>query len=184
MTAPLHSLKHEHRVIERGLRALDGICTRLEWGEHVPPEVLSQLVCFISGYADALHHGKEETYLFPALQRQGIPRAGGPLGVFEQEHILERALSEEMRSAIKGYRYVDPEARQHFIDAARSYLNYMVNHIQNEDNILFRLADEILDDQEKDVLTQAFRQVEAEIGRDNVKQYEDLAAELERLWAV
>jgi hemerythrin-like domain-containing protein len=89
-----------------------------------------------------------------------------------------------MRSAIKGYRYVDPEARQHFIDAARSYLNYMVNHIQNEDNILFRLADEILDDQEKDVLTQAFRQVEAEIGRDNVKQYEDLAAELERLWAV
>lgn len=36
MSEPLHTLKQEHRVIERALHALDGLCIRLEWGDRVP----------------------------------------------------------------------------------------------------------------------------------------------------
>ncbi|MFY9572632.1 MAG: hemerythrin domain-containing protein, partial [Blastocatellia bacterium] len=72
MTHPLHTLKHEHRVIERALRALDGVCARLQWGQQVPAEVLAQLVDFVSTFADRHHHGKEEACLFPVLQRHGI----------------------------------------------------------------------------------------------------------------
>src|SRR5262245_7965261 len=95
MAGPLHTLKHEHRVIERALRALDGVCSRLEWGQSVPQDVLSRLVNFFSAFANRYHHGKEESYLFPALERRGITRNGGPLGVMENEHDIERGLTSE-----------------------------------------------------------------------------------------
>ena len=184
MTHPLNVLKHEHRVIERALRALDGVCTRLEWGQHVPAEVLSQLVDFISTYADRHHHGKEETYLFPMLQRQGIPRDGGPLGVIEREHRIESELTAEMRLATEGYRSVDPAARQHFIEAARRYTDHLLSHIDKEDGILLRLAEEILDEEDKTWLSEGFKRAEAELGAGTYAEYDRVASGLERSWAV
>ena len=34
MSRPTHTLKHEHRVIEKALRALEGIGMRLELNEN------------------------------------------------------------------------------------------------------------------------------------------------------
>lgn len=184
MTHPLHTLKHEHRVIERALHALDGVCLRLEWGQHVPAEVLSQLVDFISTFADRYHHGKEEQYLFPVLQRQGIPHDGGPLEAIEQEHRIESELTGEMRRAIEGYRDVDPEARQRFVEAAQRYTNHLLGHIDKEDGILLRLADEILDEEDKASLIEGFRQAEAELGAGTNEKYDRIATDLERAWAV
>jgi hemerythrin-like domain-containing protein len=59
MTHLLNVLKHEHRVIERACGPSTE-SARLEWGQHVPAEVLSQLVEFIETFADRYHHGKEE----------------------------------------------------------------------------------------------------------------------------
>jgi hemerythrin-like domain-containing protein len=184
MTYPLSVLKHEHRVIERVLRALEGVCTRLEWGQPVPAEVLSQLVDFISTYADRHHHGKEETYLFPVLQRQGIPRDGGPLGVIEQEHRIESELTAEMRLSAEAYRSVDPAARQQFIEAARRYTDHLLSHIDKEDAILLRLAEEILDEDDKTSLSEGFKRAEAEFGADTYEKYDRVASGLERSWAV
>jgi len=184
MTHPLHILKREHRVIERALRALDGVCARLQWGQHVPAEVLSQLVDFISVFADRYHHRKEETYLFPVLQQRGILRDGGPLGVIENEHRIESELTAEMHRAVKGYRDVDPEARQRFVEAARRYTNHLLGHIDQEDAILLRLADEILDEKDKASLAEGFRRAEAELGAGTYDKYDRIASELERSWAV
>ena len=117
MTQPLHTLKHEHRVIERALHALDGICMRMLWGERVSLSTLSQLVDFISNYADCYHHGKEEAFLFPALEQLGIAHEGGPLGIIERQHEIERELTDTMVSALDGYRDLDPESAHEFIEA-------------------------------------------------------------------
>jgi hemerythrin-like domain-containing protein len=182
-THPLHTLKHEHRVIERALRALDGVCTRLEWGQHVPAEVLLQLVDFINTFADRYHHGKEETYLFPALQKEGIPRDGA-LASLEHEHQIESNLAAEMRLATEEYRSVDPAARQRFIDAARRYTNHLLGHIEREDSILFMLADEILDEDDKASLREGFKRAEAELGAGASEKYDRIASALEQQWAV
>jgi hemerythrin-like domain-containing protein len=184
MTHPLNLLKHEHRVIERALRALDGVCARLEWGQQVPAEVLSQFVDFISTFADRYHHGKEETHLFPALQRQGIQREGGPLAALEHEHQIESKLASEMRLAIQEYKSVDPAARQRFIDAARRYTNHLLSHIDREDSILFRLADEILDEEDKASLIEGFKLAEEEFGAGAKEKYDRIASALEQQWAV
>ena len=184
MSGPLHTLKHEHRVIERALRALDGICARLVWGEQIPVDALTSLVEFIGVYADEFHHRKEENYLFPALQRHNIQGHGGVLGLIEQEHETERELTGEMRLAIEGYKEVDPIARHRFVEAAHRYSDLLVAHIEHEDSMLFRLADELLGPEELKFLTLGFEDAVADVGADSLEAYEKRATELEETWGI
>jgi len=184
MSRPFHILKHEHRIIERTLRALDGVCTRLEGGNRVPAAALQELVEFITTFADRYHHGKEEMFLFPALERRGITREGGPLGVMEYEHQVERELILDLEQAIGLYREGDIEATYGFVDPARTYLRLLVGHIEKEDSILFRIGDEVLDDEEKAALAASFKQTDAALGNRSLQDYESLASQLEEKWAV
>jgi hemerythrin-like domain-containing protein len=180
----IHILKHEHRIIERVLRALEGVCYRLGYKEAIPTETLTEIVDFISGFVDGFHHTKEEAHLFPALQRQGIVRDGGPLGLIEHEHGIERDLINELKIAIEGLKVENEVSRRVFIETAHRYIKHLTNHMQQEDAILFRLAEELLDSSEAESLTMGFRQAEKEFGEGAVRQYEELAANLEERWAV
>jgi len=184
MAEPLHVLKHEHRIIEQALRALDGVCLRLEWGDMVAHEILMQLVDFIGNFGDRLHHRKEEMYLFPALERQGIVRESGPLSMLEHEHAVERGLVADLRRAVDQYKDGDTEARRAFVESARLFTDMLAGHIQKEDGILFRLAEDMLDEDEKSLLAEAFNQIETEIGADKIEYYARLADRLEDEWAV
>jgi hemerythrin-like domain-containing protein len=184
MSQPLHSLKHEHRVIERVLRALEGMCLRLQAGGEVPTESLADVVNFISAFADRFHHRKEEDYLFPALHLRGITREGGPLGAMEQEHEIERNLLGELRQAIAAFSDGNEVAVQLFVEDSRRFTELLTRHIELEDQMLFRLADEVLDDDDKKSIGQAFREAEAELGPDGVEKYERMASDLERAWAI
>jgi hemerythrin-like domain-containing protein len=184
MSEPLHTLKHEHRVIERALRALDGVCIRLEWGDPVPSSALTQLVEFISEFADRFHHGKEEAYLFPALERRGIVRKGGPLAAIQGQHETERELTAEMRRALEEYKDLHSESRQIFVKAARRYVDHLIAHMQTEDSILFRLAEEILEETDIVEMKEAFERAESELSPRTRAEYETLASELEDTWVV
>lgn len=184
MSGPLHTLKHEHRVIERALRAIDGICARLVWGEQVPVAALASLVDFISGYADGFHHVKEENYLFPALQRHNIQGHGGVLGLIEQEHEMERDLTSEMRRAIEQYQSADPLARHHFVEAAQRYSELLIPHIEHEDNMLFRLAEELLDAADIVLLSEGFKDTAFNVGAERLENLEKTASVLEETWAI
>jgi hemerythrin-like domain-containing protein len=184
MSQPFHILKHEHRVIERVLRSLDGVCARLEGGTDVPAATLREIADFITTFADGYHHGKEEQLLFPALERRGIPRLGGPLGVMEYEHRIERQLLGELRQAIDQYQNGDPAAANRFIEAASAFLRLLVGHIEKEDSILFRIGDEVLDDAEKAALAQDFKQLDNALGGLTLEDYEKAATQLEEKWAI
>jgi hemerythrin-like domain-containing protein len=184
MSRPTHLLKHEHRVIEQALRALDGMCLNLKSGRNVPPESLYQILDFIQNFADRFHHIREETYLFPALGHNGLQMDGGALSFLMGEHQTERMLTAELELAIGDYSHGDPAAVDRFVEAANLYRDHMVGHIQEEDAILFRLAEEVLDEAVKASLTQSFAQEEAQNSDGMVARYELLAQELEKNWAV
>lgn len=184
MTDPFHILKHEHRIIERGLRALDGACLRLEWGTPLTPNALSQIVDFTSNFIDHFHHDKEEKYLFPALSRHGITEDGGPLGAMKHEHEIENTLTSALGRAIEGCKNGEADAVKQFVEAAFKYSGHLIGHMQKEEAILFRLADELLDEEEKASLMADFRNAESELGTDVYEKYARLATELEKEWAV
>jgi hemerythrin-like domain-containing protein len=184
MSRPTHILKHEHRVIERALRALDGMCLNLRSGGNVPPEALYQILDFIQNFADRFHHTREVTYLFPALGHNGFQMDGGALCFLMGEHEIERMLTAELELAIGEYRHGDAAAVDRFIEAATLYREHLVGHMREEDAILFRLAEELLDEAAKASLIQSFALEEAQDCDGTVARYEQLAQELEKNWAV
>lgn len=184
MSRPTHFLRHEHRVIGQAVRALEGICLKLQSGEEVPPETLAQLLDFIWTYADQYHHGREEALLFPALEQQSVTAAGSSLGFLSYEHELERRLLMRLSEDIEAYREGRAKSRENVIAAAASYRDHLIRHLEGEDSILFRLAEEILDDETKDALSRSLAQPGEGLSAGDVARYEELAAELERAWAM
>jgi hemerythrin-like domain-containing protein len=182
MSLPLHTLKHEHRIIEKALRGLSGICVRLETGEEVPAEVISDILDFIGGFADRYHHGKEEKYLFPVLQ-QGKVFNDELFDALNQEHEVERILTAEMDSFLRQVKAGQDLDVQLLAKAALRYIDHLTRHIRHEDSILFRLADELLDESEKENLSENFRNAAIELGLGEIERYEQVAAHLERDWA-
>ena len=71
-----------------------------------------------------------------------------------------------------------------FIEAARKYTAHLTTHMRQEEAILFRLAEELLDATDREAVTKDFRLAEAEFGASTVKQYEKLAESLEQRWAL
>ncbi len=177
MTTPIDHLQAEHRIIEKALRALAGLCDRLERGEHIDPDAFDRMFEFLESFADRRHHQKEEKCLFVALGAQGVPRDRGPIGVMLQEHCTGRALIAQMRRAVNAH------VIEQFIDAARAYVDLLSEHIQKEDNVLFRVALTVLDEPSMRSLQDDFNQVEAELP-GSLAKYDQEAEEMERAWAV
>lgn len=184
MSRPTHILRHEHRVIEQALRALDGICLKLKTGDNVPAEALCQLLDFIRNFGDRFHHNKEETYLFPALRHNLLQKDSEALKFLLEEHETERRLITELESAIEEYRHGDMAAVDRFVEAANLYRDHMVGLIREEEAILFRLAEEMLDEAVKASLIQSLAQEGARADDGMIARYERLAQELEKQWAI
>lgn len=182
MSRPTHPLKHEHRVIEQAMRALEGMCLRMSTGENVPDADLSKALDFILTFIDQHHHGKEEKYLFPTLEQVGVKSENGPLAFLRREHELERQLLEELKQAAADYRQ-NYAAKERFISAAHRFKDHLIEHMQQEDAILFRMAEEILDPQTKASLAKTFEELNTGAA-EFTRRYESIATELERNWAI
>jgi hemerythrin-like domain-containing protein len=182
MSRPTHLLRHEHRVIEQAMRALEGICVRMRAGGTVPGDELNKLIDFIEGFADGLHHEKEERLLFPALHQAGLPRESRSLVFLCDEHRVERKLLGELHLAMQ-QKPRDSASSERFIAAALQCRDHLIGHMQQEDATLYSLAEEILDNQAKDLLTRALA-AEISNAQPLIQRYEQAAEELEKAWAV
>lgn len=184
MTArPTHLLRHEHRVIEQALRALDGMCLRLKAGDKSPAESLSQALEFIRNYADRYHHFREEEYLFPALKQCGLEE-GGALAFLRAEHVRERELLAELENALQIYRNDQAVAIEPFLEIADRFRQHLTRHMQQEDSLLFRLAEDMLDEETKRELMQHLAPGNDEALENARRKYEQMAAELENTWMI
>ncbi|HXE74746.1 MAG TPA: hemerythrin domain-containing protein [Candidatus Xenobia bacterium] len=155
-------LRKEHDAILQMLDATEILAQRLSAGMAVEPERLTEMLEFFQIFADRCHHGKEEDLLFPLLERKGLLRAGGPVGVMLDEHEQGRALIRSMNESARGYREREANAGRRYADASRRYAALLRQHIEKENNILFMLADRLLSPAEQEELAQAFERAEVE----------------------
>jgi len=182
MARPTHLLRQEHRVIGQAMHALEGMCLRMRAGDSVPDEELAKMLDFIRNFADGFHHAREETYLFPALEQIGIKNENGPLAFLRGEHITERSLLSELEHAVREYRR-NPAAYDKFVSVALHFKDHLIGHMQQEEAILFRLAEEMLDDHIKSALLRSFNGEDVE-AQEMTQRYEQIAKELENAWSV
>lgn len=173
---PTEILKNEHRVIEKMLSVLEVFCKEIEEGNFKKEEA-EKFIDFFRIFADKCHHGKEEDMLFPEMEKAGIPKEGGPIGVMLFEHTQGRNFIKGMDS---GVRENDTEK---FVENARNYINLLKEHIYKEDNILFNIAEAHLSSEKQDELSERFEKFEKEhIGEGVHKKYHQLAYEMEKIY--
>ncbi|MEW6324510.1 MAG: hemerythrin domain-containing protein [Nitrospirota bacterium] len=179
MGVAIEQLKKEHAAIETMLKILDAVCGRLKAGETIDPAHLAQIVEFFKGFADRCHHGKEEEILFPALELAGVPKEGGPIGVMLQEHDQMRGYMKGLADAVGRYGAGEPAARDAIIGAAWNYAAMLRRHIEKENQVLFKMAEMQLAQEEEAELAVRFESMEVE--KIGAGAHERLHALLDRL---
>ncbi len=150
-------LLNEHEAILHVFSILDKMLISSRNDEERDLNFADELVNFLSIFADKCHHGKEEGILFKELEDRGVPNQGGPIGVMLQEHVLGRQLIALMREALQG---ADMET---FKIHAVEYRDLLRQHIQKENVVLFRLADQIISDEKQAELFERFEEHEENV---------------------
>jgi hemerythrin-like domain-containing protein len=173
---PTEILSDEHRVIEQVLGALERL-TALPVNESL--ERWQKALEFFRHFADRCHHFKEEKVLFPAMETHGIPRDGGPIGMMLAEHEEGRAHVRSMVDAVEQLAKGNSVATDMLLSHARAYVTLLREHIQKEDDILFRMADEVIPQDEQGQMLRRFEEHEAEeMGAGAHEKYLNIAKEL------
>jgi hemerythrin-like domain-containing protein len=156
MKSPTDVLRDEHHLILTALATLERAADRLAGGGTLPGGWWERMLDWLRTFADRNHHAKEETSLFPAIVKAGVPAEDGPISVMLEEHVRGRALIQAMASAEAGER----------LAKAREYVSLLRDHIAKEDDVVFPLADSVLDERAVAAVAREFEAVEVERGRD------------------
>jgi hemerythrin-like domain-containing protein len=160
---PTENLKHEHKAISLMLGIMTKIADNIKLERGFNLHDLESIVDFIKIFADKCHHGKEETVLFPALIIAGIPNENGPIGVMLQEHAIGRNYTKLLEKAIDDYKRQQTVTGDAIAQCILNYVTLMHKHIHKEDNILFPLADKVLNTHAQKEIAEQFEKIEEEV---------------------
>lgn len=175
---PTEMLEAEHRVIQKVVGVMAVVAEALEDDGEVEADTLRDITAFMRTFADQCHHGKEETHLFPALERKGVPSHGCPLGALVHEHQAGRALVAALAEAEAQYTSGDHSAKDRLISSLRGLIALYPGHIWKEDYLLFPMANKILSPEDQAELREKFEAVEEAVGLDVHHRLEQLAERL------
>jgi hemerythrin-like domain-containing protein len=174
-------LMDEHRVIERVIDALETATAHLDSAHPVRPSFFLDAAEFIRGFADGLHHKKEEGVLFKAMVEGGMPQDEGPIAVMLEEHEQGRRFTRGMSAAAEALDGGDSSAGEAVVQNAQGYIVLLRQHIAKEDNVLFPMADRMFPPEEHERLVEAYKQIEnGDMEEGTYQKYLDLAKALEK----
>jgi hemerythrin-like domain-containing protein len=180
---PTEQLKEEHQGITLMLKILERVCAKMETKGKVDPAHLERIVEFFRVFADKCHHGKEEDLLFPEMEKAGIPKENGPIGVMLTEHTQGRAYVRAMGEAATRYKQGEPRGRTEFAENARNYITLLTQHIQKENNVLFPMGDRVLAKEKQEKLVEDFEDLEREkIGAGTHESFHELLHQLQEIY--
>lgn len=181
---PTELLKEDHKLILRAIGVMGNVSDRIARSEQVRVEDLDRIVDFIRTFADKCHHGKEEDLLFVEMEKAGIPKEGGPIGVMLREHVIGRDYVKGMAEGISEIRAGKDTGPGKFAENATGYARLLTQHIDKEDNILYMMADMHMDEKVEKELLDAFEKVEEEVmGHGRHEEFHDLILRLESTYA-
>jgi len=182
---PTEVLITEHNAILASLKILERIEAALAAGSSEAPGHLEQLVDFFRGFVDRCHHGKEEDVLFPELEKRGVPREGGPIGVMLAEHEIGRKHIRGMSTGLDRLRQGETLAVDAIREDSTGYRDLLRTHIHKENNILFPMADRLLNDDDAAQIIDRFEGIERDrVGEGKHEAYHDMLHRLKELYQI
>ena len=167
-------LTNEHKDILKVTRALSNECDEIESGKAIDRDFFFKAVDFIKNYADKFHHAKEEDILFVELCRDEAQMHCNPTQQMIHEHDLGRSF---VRGLEEGLRQ---DNKTKIIENSRNYSQLIQEHIFKEDNILYPMADEALNQKSKKSILEKFKKAESKFSKGSKEKYSSIAEEFEK----
>jgi hemerythrin-like domain-containing protein len=176
---PIETLMNEHRTIEQVLDALGAFVDDIRRNATTEKRELGRFVKFLREFADAGHHGKEETILFQAMVEAGFPQEDGPIGAMLADHDQGRGLVGILNERAEQPAAWSDDDRNQISEVADDFSNMLRSHIQKEDEILYPIAESHLTSEAFERVSEACAQFEASRAASGEKQrLQALAEEL------
>lgn len=178
---PTEILMEEHKAILRLLEVLRKISSKLQNGSSVNVEALEKAVDFIRTFADKCHHAKEEYVLFKFMEERGMPRYGGPVGVMLMEHDQGRSYVGKMAEAVEEIKNGKDSGKK-YAENALNFAELLSQHIHKEDNILYPMSEQMMEEGDEEKLLEEFEKSENErVGKGIHEKYLKILEELEKI---
>ncbi|MBW2719567.1 MAG: hemerythrin domain-containing protein [Deltaproteobacteria bacterium] len=154
-------LMEEHRLIEKGLDAMEAWVTTLGSGSEPDDKAeLARFVSFIRDFGDTYHHAKEENILFVAMVDHGFPREAGPIAVMLHEHDKGRSLVRTLDVLAQQATTWSEDDYGTLAHTAREFASLLRGHIQKEDQILYPMASTRLPEPVQQEILRRFQDLE------------------------
>jgi hemerythrin-like domain-containing protein len=169
-------LRQDHEDMRTIIAVLMEMANRADDGQQVPQDDIQQLLRYMDTFVARCHHAKEEELLFPALEQAGVQREDGPLAVMTAEHELELNFLQGMRDASGRMAAGDEQAAHMVAQYARDYSALLARDMEQEDQIIYPLAEQRLPSNTQEELAGKFDEVERQVlgsGRHN--EYHEMA---------
>ena len=167
----------DHQATEKVFEAVSRACARPGGPSG---EMVGELVEYLTVYVDHCHNKKEENHLFPLIERRGIPRSGGPLGVMLQEHEESRALLAALAPIARAYAGGDRSVLGDLTAAFERYATLVKNHYWKENDILYPMARRVMTPEDAREVVEGIEATEAALGPDTRAKFYGVAAAIMR----
>jgi hemerythrin-like domain-containing protein len=182
---PTEDLIAEHNAVLVALQVLEQVEEALGAKKEQAPEHLGQLLDFFKGFVDRCHHGKEEDVLFPELERRGVRREGGPIGVMLMEHDIGRGHVRAMVDGLNRLRRGEADAVTALRERGLAYRELLQAHIHKENAVLFPMADQLIPEDIGKSMVEKFEEIERDrVGEGKHEAYHAMLQELKGLYGV
>ncbi len=154
-SATLKMLAQEHENILKVAEALGKECDLIEQREDIDERFFMGVIAFVRNYADKFHHAKEEDILFKEFEK--LAKEGrlhcNPIEQMLFEHDEGRKFIAAMANAL------EKKDKKNLIKNSLCYVNLIQEHIFKEDNILYPMADNALNEETKREMLKKFKEI-------------------------
>jgi hemerythrin-like domain-containing protein len=176
---PLEYLVKEHRLIAKAVKVTEAFRDEITSGSPIRPRRYWWLIDFWSTYADIVHHGKEEQWLFPMiLEHEPSSEFGETIDKLVEEHMYLLAYIAELRRFARPMFTGDRPARERVIQCLDNYIELIQPHIKLEDEELFPMTKDLLSEAEMDEIAKEFKAMDTRTGTKVQSYYSDLVDKL------
>lgn len=174
----LTELHQDHVNLNKLLAVLQNKLERLKQGEMPNFILLADAVDYISSYADAYHHPREdEMYAF--FSDMAAPELQEAIARCHEDHASLKRQSAELLEAVDGILHDAVVPMDQFTGRLDAFLEHQIEHLNLEEGTIFPLLDDMASEQQWQALEQRLPKLDDPLfGEQQKERYMALYTEL------
>jgi hemerythrin-like domain-containing protein len=106
-------------------------------------DVVRAMLFYIDEYPERLHHPKESNLLFPRVVKAS-PKVLGAIDRLERDHMYSEKAARELQHQLLAWELLGPSRRQAFIEAFGKYVDFYIDHMRLEEEVILPEAEKTL----------------------------------------